>query len=336
MRHLERWRPLLNPLRYLITGGLLFYLVWKADPAQIWEKWHSVDLRLIGLALLLQFLGIALSAAKWGMLLKARNRDQPYGWLLSTYLVGQFANNFLPTTVGGDAVRVVQLGKRVNSFSQASASVFIDRLTGFLALSLIANMALVLTYVGLGGYQFFTSIPFYIATVGFTIAAILAVAMCFSAPWLQQKFGAYVPQFAQYPLQRITTSLADFFPQGGWLIVVLAMSLSFQSLWVIINAVCGMALDIQAPLLIYALMAPITDVVGLIPVFVNNMGARELVFTLYLTQIGVSPATALALAFLILSVRLVVSILGGVIMFFGGADLRSMQMTRDTLSRKPS
>ncbi len=60
-------------------------------------------------------------------------------WLLGAYLAGQFANNFLPTTVGGDALRIAQLGRRIGSYSQASASVFVERLTGFLALSLLAN-----------------------------------------------------------------------------------------------------------------------------------------------------------------------------------------------------
>src|SRR5262245_20287932 len=143
-----RWRSLLFPLRIIVSGGLLLYLIWRSNPAKIWESWRDAHLGLIALALILQLLGVVLSAAKWWVLLRARGLRLSFTWLLGAYLAGQFANNFLPTTVGGDALRVAQLGRRIGSYSQASASVFIERLTGFLALSLIANLALVAGYLG--------------------------------------------------------------------------------------------------------------------------------------------------------------------------------------------
>jgi hypothetical protein len=58
-----------------------------------------------------------------------------------------------------------------------------------------------------------------------------------------------------------------------------------------------------------------SDLVALVPVFINGLGARELVFALYLPQVGVADETAVALAFLVFLVRLVVSLLGaGVIL----------------------
>jgi glycosyltransferase 2 family protein len=114
---------------------------------------------------------------------------------------------------------------------------------------------------------------------------------------------------------------------------VLAMSLLFQALWVLIHAVCGLALGIQAPLLLYAVMSTVTDMLGLAPIFLNNLGAREFVFTLYLAQAGVAQETALALAFMIFAVRLIVSVLGGLVALFGGADLRARRP--ETLSTEP-
>src|SRR5688572_29690661 len=154
-----RWRSLSLPLRILVSGGLLVYLVWRSDPAKIWQSWQQAHLELIVLALALQFLGVALSAAKWWVLLRARGQRQPFTWLLGAYLAGQFANNFLPTAVGGDALRIAQLGRRIGSYSEASASVFVERLTGFLALSLLATLALLASYSQIIGAPLVTS-PF--------------------------------------------------------------------------------------------------------------------------------------------------------------------------------
>jgi glycosyltransferase 2 family protein len=329
-----RWRSLSLPLRILVSGGLLAYLIWRSDPAKIWQSWQQARLELIVLAVVLQFLGVALSAAKWWVLLRARGEHQPFLWLLGAYLAGQFANNFLPTTVGGDALRIAQLGRRVGSYSQASASVFVERLTGFLALSLIANLALIAGYFGVAASRPLATAPgLRLITVIFTLAAVAAMTATFAASRMEQLVGPRLPTRAHQPLRKVAQALADYAPHGHWLTLVMGMSLLFQLLWVVIHAVCGMALGIEAPLLLYAIMSTVTDILGLAPIFLNNLGAREFVFTVYLAQVGVAQETALALAFAIFAVRLAVSVLGGLVALFGGADLHAAR--QDTLSIEP-
>lgn len=323
MQTLRNWKWILKPLRFFVSGGLLIYLVWQADPAAIWEAWQGATLWLVGLAIGVQFVGVAVSAQKWNMILGIRRQKQPYSWILRMYLVGQFANNFLPTSVGGDAVRVLQLGPRIGSYSQASASVFIDRLSGFFALSLIACTALILTHSGIPGTAFITSPALTLLAALFTLAAIAAIIGSFSAPRILQLIGPQrVPSLLRRPLEKITAALADYSPQGWRFVQVLGFSLLFQWIWVLIHVICGLSLGIDAPLLVYMLMVPLTDMLGLAPIFVNNLGARDLVFTLYLGQVGVPAATALALAFMIFSVRLLVSLLGGLVLLLSGSDLQ--------------
>ncbi|MCU0490504.1 MAG: flippase-like domain-containing protein [Chloroflexaceae bacterium] len=320
---MQHWRRWLGPLRFFVSGGLLLYLVWHANPASIWAEWRTADLWLIGLAIVLQLLGVLLSTLRWQALLAGRGQAQPLPWLLAIYLAGQFANNFLPTSVGGDAVRLVQLGRRIGSYSQASASVFLDRLMGFLALSLIASLALVLSATDWLGPQIVTSPPLMLLTAGFAAVAVLVVLASFAAPRLLQLLGAgRLPQAAQRPLQNVATALADYAPQGWRFGQVLLLSFGFHLVWIGLHVAIGLALGLDVPLLIYALMVPITDIVGLAPIFVNNLGAREAIFSLYLGQVGVSVATALALSFMVFTVRLVVSALGGLVVLLGGADLR--------------
>lgn len=311
-----RRRRALNLLRLLISLALIGYLVYQADPRQIWQSWRSIDLSLFGLALLIQLLGIAVSAFKWGVLLRGRGQTQPYPWLFGMYLVGQFASNFLPTSVGGDAVRAIRLGRRIGSYSAASASVFVERLTGFLALSALGNLAL-LALALLPGPAIQAPPLLRVLTVGFGLVALAALAAVFGAARLQRLAEPLVPAFARGPFQRVMAALADYAPRGRRLWLVLGLSLLFQTLWIGMHAVCGLALGLSVPPLLYVLMPTSTDLFGLAPMFVNNLGARELVFTLYLSQIGIAPAQAVALALLIFTVRLLVSILGGVVTALG-------------------
>ncbi len=320
---------LLLALRFLVSGGLLTYLIWQANPASIWAAWQQADLRLLALAVAIQLLCVAISALKWGVLLRAHGQQQPYRWLLGIYFVGQFANNFLPTSVGGDAIRIVQLGRRIGSYAQSSASVFMERLTGFLALSLIANVALIITSTDLFGARLVNEPTLTLLALGFAVAAVAAVAASFSAPWLLRRFDSYLPKAARKPLQSIAESLGIYAADRGAMLRAMGLSLLFHMLWIGMHYVCGLALHLQAPLLIFALMVPLTDIVGLAPIFFNNLGARDLVFTLYLRQIGIASGTALALAFTAFTVRLVVSSLGGLVLLLGGAGMRGAASDAD-------
>lgn len=316
-------RILLVALRFLVSGGLLAFLVWRANPANIWATWQQADLRLLAMAALIQVLCVAISAYKWGLLLRAHHEEQPYPWILGVYFVGQFANNFLPTSVGGDAMRVVALGRRIGSYAEASASVFMERLTGFLALSLIANVALLLTSTDLFGMRLVNEPGLTWLAAGFALAAIGAVVVSFMAPWLLRRFDRWMPKALRKPLQRVADVLSAYAADRVTMFKVLGISLVFHITWISMHYVCGLALHLyEAPPLIYLLMVPLTDIVGLAPIFFNNLGARDLVFTLYLRQLGFADATALALAFTAFTVRLLVSSLGGLVLLFGGGDVR--------------
>lgn len=319
----SRWRPLLIALRFVVSGGLLAFLVWQADPQNIWDTWRRASLPLLFLAALLQVACICISAFKWGVLLRANGQAQRYPWLLGVYFVGQFANNFLPTSVGGDAMRVVALGRRTGSYAQASASVFMERLSGFLALSLIALAALVVTSTDLFGLRVVTDPTLTWVTAGFALAAVAAAGVSFASPWLLGRFGGLIPGFARGPLRKAADTLGEYAGSPGTIARVMGLSLLFHTTWISMHLACGLALGVAAPPIIYALMVPLTDIIGLAPIFFNNVGARDLVFTLYLRQVGVPDATALALAFTAFTVRLAVSSIGGLVLLFGGASFRT-------------
>lgn len=312
-------RRLLVPLRIVLSLGLLTFLIWRADLASIWQVWRGMDWRLFCIALVLQFAGVALSAAKWGVLLRTNQQHLPFSWLLGNYLAGQFANNFLPTTIGGDALRVTQLGRRIGSYSHASASVFMERLTGFLALSVIACFALLLSM--LPGSPLTTAPWIRWVTAGFTALALGLLVVSFLAPQVQQRVERFLPARVREPFERVTLQIANYSPRGWQLALVMAMSFAFQLLWIFMHVVAGAALGIQAPLLVYGLMVPMTDILGLLPIFFNSLGVREAVFTLYLGQVGIPSDQAIALALLVFSIRLIISALGGLVLLFGGVDL---------------
>ena len=307
------WRRLAVPLRVIVSGALLAVLVLQSDPARIWALLRAIDLRLFGLALLLQLAGVVLSAAKWGLLLRYQGQRVPLRWLVGCYLTGQFVGTFLPTVVGGDALRIAQLGRRIDSYAQASASIFVERVTGFLALCCIAGGAIVFGATRAGAPAApVAGLPLIVG--GFALLVLLALLALRWAPAIYGAAERWVPLVARGPIRTIVDALAAYVPRGPRLVAMMAMSFLFQLLWIALHVACGLALGISAPVWVYAAMVPITDIVGLAPIFLNNIGARDLIFSFYLGQVGVPASLAIALAFAIFAVRLIVSALGGLIM----------------------
>ena len=61
----------------------------------------------------------------------------PLRALTGHYFAGQFVGNVLPSTIGGDVLRVSRSAKHIGSSETAFAAVALERLTGFLALPVI-------------------------------------------------------------------------------------------------------------------------------------------------------------------------------------------------------
>ena len=99
--------------RLVVSAALLWVLVTKigANWSQAIPDPTAGTLAWLTGALLLTFGGVVLSAVRWGAVLDALGQHPPFRRLLSLYLAGQFMGNVLPSTIGGDALRVAGLSR---------------------------------------------------------------------------------------------------------------------------------------------------------------------------------------------------------------------------------
>src|SRR5207245_9981689 len=104
---------------------------------ETFDKLHSADAALLLLALGLFVFGVFLRAFRWRALLSDRGLHVPVVVLTQLYFIGQFFNTLLPTGFGGDVVRVVELARYGVSKSDSLSTVFLDRLSGLMAVFLM-------------------------------------------------------------------------------------------------------------------------------------------------------------------------------------------------------
>jgi uncharacterized membrane protein YbhN (UPF0104 family) len=307
-----RQRGILALLRIAVSAALLGYVLLSADLPSFLQRWPGVSQPLLALAASLLLAGMLVSALKWWLLLRASAQPVTYLWTVQTYLVGLFFGNFLPTSIGGDAVRVYRLHQQIGRPALAIASVFVERITGFLALTAIGWLAFILN-----SDRFGDNWQLRWAVIWALLAASGALAIALSAPWTVGLLTRLpLPNLADWrgKLRGLAESLEQFYAYRGTLALVMLFAVAYQVLWIALSVAAAEALGLDVPWSFIALMVPISDIIGLIPIFFNNLGAREGTYTLLLGLLGVPAAQALALALLVFGVRLLISLLGGAVL----------------------
>ena len=92
----------------LVTGLCTAYLIWKIDLGRTLRVIGDANPWYLLLALGLMIVTIVPMAWRWQLLLRAKGVQDNLVWLTRAYFVSYAAGQILPTSVGGDAVRIYE------------------------------------------------------------------------------------------------------------------------------------------------------------------------------------------------------------------------------------
>src|SRR5215212_9073918 len=128
----------LSAVKAIVSVGLLWVLFSRVDVGRLWSVARQASISWLAAALALYFLMVLASVVRWGVLLRAQHVRLPYSFLTQSFLVATFFNNFLPSNIGGDVVRITDTARAAGSKTLATTVVLIDRGIGLLGLALMA------------------------------------------------------------------------------------------------------------------------------------------------------------------------------------------------------
>src|SRR5689334_5595899 len=128
----------LSAVKAAVSIGLLYLLFSRVDVSRLWTVARTASPLLLASALALYFAVILVSTWRWSILLRAQHVELPFSFLTQSFLVATFFNNFLPSNIGGDVIRITDTARIVGSRTLATTVVLIDRGLGLLGLALMA------------------------------------------------------------------------------------------------------------------------------------------------------------------------------------------------------
>ncbi|MCJ7534341.1 MAG: flippase-like domain-containing protein, partial [Anaerolineales bacterium] len=269
----------------VVSVALIWYLLSITEFSAVFASLASATPFWLFLSFITLILGKIITSYRWQVLLKAQEIEIPLRFLIGSVFVGQFFNSFLPTTIGGDAMRAYDTATLSQDSTKSVVSVFADRLIGVFALALLAVVALGI------GFASGLEVSFYVIPVLLVFfLCSFGILLIFNARllgFLQQLLGIVRLDKAAAKLDEAYQSFNTLRTEPRVLTIAMLASLVLQINVILFYYFIGVSLDLGVSFLYFAMIVPVALVVLLVPFSINGIGIREGIFVYLLTGIGV-------------------------------------------------
>ncbi len=293
---------------------LLAFLFSRVDIAKIWDSARHASLPWLVAALVIWTLNIAAATWRWHLLLEAQDVRMPRKTLFSSFLVANFFNNFLPSNIGGDVIRIRDTAPAAQSTTLAATVVLVDRGLGLMGLVLISAMGASMA-VGLHGQGVLPIWPSWL-WLGFFASAAVAVPMMYAPEGLGRLLKPLTfvhPEWAEKQILHLTETLSRFREKPSSLIGCFGGAVVVQALIVAFYLTVVYALNIPVKAQDLAVIVPLSLIVQMLPVSVNGFGVREATFSFYFTRVGLPIESAVLLSLVAAGITMLHSLSGAAV-----------------------
>jgi glycosyltransferase 2 family protein len=292
----------------LVTALATGYVLWKIDLHETVELIRDAELAYLLLAIAIMVGTLPAMAWRWQLLLSARGIHDRVPWLTRAYLTSYTAGQVLPTSVGGDAWRILEATRRhPGRGGDIAGSVLLERaLGGTATLSLAAvGFALAVGHYDVGAYIWVE-------------AAFVAGTMALGVVLFSRTIARPIVRYSPRPVRVVYEGIHAFRAHGRLLAGALAVTLVVQAIRVLAIWAAAKAAGVDLSPRVYYVMGPMLFLVMLVPFTINGLAVREAFFVSFLGTLGVPAEQAFAAGFLFFVVTVFMALPGGLILAWEG------------------
>ena len=309
-------RSLRVSLTLLLTGLALAYLVWKVDIHETVDTLLDASWWWFALAVAIMAGTVLPMALRWQWLMRAQRMDERFWWLTRAYYVSYTASQVLPTSIGGDAMRVYETARRhPGRTADVTAIVLLERGLGGAGTVLLGAIGFLLA---LGTYD----VGAYLWLEGaFVFGTIVLVFLFFARsarPLLARTRPLLRRLRLERPLRAFYEGVHHFRGHLRLLVAVFLFTTAIQAVRVLAIWAAGKAVGIDLGPRIYYVMGPLFFLVLLVPFTLNGIAVREAFFVSFLGSVGVPADQAFASGFLFFLVTTMLALPGACILLWEG------------------
>ena len=248
-------QTVVRALGSILALALLLVLIQEEGDGQLFSALRRVSFGYFWAAVVALIISRTFAAARWHILLQSAGVEIPFLRSVMLTFTGNFSSNFLPTTIGGDVVRLAGAMQLGYDRAVCVASLDADRLIGLAGMSIALPLGLVPV---------------------FSLGNGVTQSVAFSA--LIQK-GV---DFAKRTFESFSIWLKKPFALGGSLLATFGnMVFIYLAVYLLL-----LGIDHHVSYWLVAGLYTLTYFVTLVPISINGLGVQELSMTFLLTQLG--------------------------------------------------
>jgi len=259
------------------------------------ESMRNANKPLLLLAFGIYSLNYVFCLVRWEMLLKAVKVTLRLSRVLSSFAGGIFFNLFLPSTIGGDLMRTMDLAAYTKKPKEIIATVLLDRLSGYVGMVIVVCGALIF------GWRFIEDRSVLAALIALCATLIFFLMVLYNN-YLYSKINNLLKSPNAGRIRELITNLHEeiyYFRNHRKVIVMnIIISILIQVITPLVYYVVALALGFKVSILYFFIFLPIITAIALLPISLGGLGLRDATTIYFFAKIGMAKDLAFAMSLL--------------------------------------
>ncbi|MGY4311381.1 lysylphosphatidylglycerol synthase transmembrane domain-containing protein [Bradyrhizobium sp. JR3.5] len=298
-------RILLSTVKILISGALLYFSLRKVNLYDLASRIQVESLGWLGLAIAVTFLQIFLGVLRWREISVECGAPLETAQAMRFNVIGTFFNQTLPSSIGGDAVRLWLVARAGAGWRAATYSIFVDRAVGLIALAVVIAATLPWSYRLISdthGWMALLLLDIAALAAGFGFLAIGLLPW----PWLKQWWATHHIHACAVIANRVL-----FSRKHGLRVATLSIAIHVVTVvigWCVVKSIAAPVTFGQ----IFQLLPPVM-LITMMPISIAGWGVREATMALAFGYAGLIANEGVNISLLFGAVSFVVGVFGGLV-----------------------
>jgi uncharacterized protein (TIRG00374 family) len=290
-----------------VSGLLLYFSLDLVHFETVRDRLIQIDPRWNVLGLLMLVMQTIALAMRWELILTRCGTPLTLTRSFRYSMIAAFFNQTLPSSVGGDAMRIWLVGKHAN-WRAAAYSVFLDRVTGVVTLAGLVVVCLPWTLAVV--HDPTGRIALLIIGFGCIAAGFVFISLAWKRLHILQHWAA------TRHLAAVATVAVELLRTPRALVPIFGLSILINILTVLVAWCAAHSVNANVPILyLLYLMLPVV-LISIVPISIAGWGVREGAMVAAFTYAGLPQSDGLIISLLFGAIYLALGVGGGVVWIF--------------------